>query len=167
MSNISFLYMYPQDTYTPFRYRRLANLQNGGKFSIMEGLKGFGKFIQNIDCVQIIRCSIHPPTVLVYWIISIKFKDFHIFRLHFYYFSAPFFTYFSIHLIYKLKKWTHLIHSISIQINNLDSTYPYYGLILPSIPPQWILGRFLTKTYRRFCIVKHRNTSHFLFSTYL
>ena len=80
----------------------------------MEGLRGFGKFIQNIDCVQIIRCSIHPPTVLVYWIISIKFKDFHIFRLHFYYFSAPFFTYFSIHLIYKLKKRTHLIHSLYI-----------------------------------------------------
>ena len=44
----------------------------------------------------------------------IKFKDFHIFRLHFYYFSAPFFTCFSIHLLYKLKKWTRLIHSLYI-----------------------------------------------------
>lgn len=127
-----------------FMDRRLGNFQNWGKFQIMEGLRyfgkftqNFGKFIQNRDCIQIIRPSIHLPTVLVYWIISTKFKDFHIFRLRFYYFSAPFFTCFSIHLIYKLKKWTHLIHSVSIQINNLDSTYPYYGLILPNIPPQW------------------------------
>ena len=121
MSNISFLYMYPQDTYTPFSYRRLANFYNWGKFQIMEGLRyfgkftqNFGKFIQNRDCVQIIRPLIHPPTILVYWIIRTKFKDFHIFRLHFYYFSAPFFTCFSIHSIYKLKKWTHLIHSLYI-----------------------------------------------------
>ena len=121
MSNISFLYIYPQDTYTPFSYRRLANFQNWGKFQIMEGLRyfgkftqNFGKFIQNRDCVQIIRPLIHPTTILVYWIISTKFKDFHIFRLHFCYFSAPFFTYFSIHSIYKLKKWTHLIHSLYI-----------------------------------------------------
>ena len=145
MSTISFLYMYPQDTYTPFHCRRLANFYNWGKFQIMEGLRYFGKFIQNIDCVQIIRPLIHPPTILVYWIISTKFKDFHIFRLHFYYFSAPFFTCFSIHLLYKLKKWTHLIHSVSIQINNLDSTYPYYGLILPNIPPQWILDKIQGK----------------------
>ena len=83
MSNISFLYMYPQDTYTPFSYRRLANFQNWGKFQIMEGLRYFGN--------------------------------------------------------------GYTLFILYIQINNLDSTYPYYGLILPNIPPQWILDNIQGK----------------------